>query len=215
MRYEKRYKNKRCVHCGKEFTPKSSRQICCNRSEWLQYVKKPWIPVEKVCVICGIKYMADVWHPHQETCGKPICYRRRYKILNTEKLRQDGKRNRERIWFDGKREDALKRDGYKCVRCGATRNIHVHHKDGKGRGYRGKINNSLDNLETLCNICHQKHHHELSAFYNKGVYQMGVARYWDKSNREIAKILNISHATVGDIRKVVTQKLGLGLGQNP
>jgi 5-methylcytosine-specific restriction endonuclease McrA len=56
--------------------------------------------------------------------------------------------------FREKRLLALKRDGYKCVKCGATENLHVHHiialsKDGT---------NDLGNLVTLCPSCHAEEH---------------------------------------------------------
>ena len=39
-----------------------------------------------------------------------------------------------------------------CERCGATRHLHVHHKDGN------YTNNDPANLETLCERCHGKEH---------------------------------------------------------
>jgi len=66
--------------------------------------------------------------------------------------------------FGGNREAALKRDGYKCVKCGITREEHkkkfnkditIDHIDGRGVGKKAKDkNNSLDNLQTLCSRCH-------------------------------------------------------------
>jgi hypothetical protein len=54
------------------------------------------------------------------------------------------------------RLNALKRDKYKCVKCGAIKNLEVHHKDGKGSGIKDKSkwNNRLSNLITLCRKCH-------------------------------------------------------------
>lgn len=68
--------------------------------------------------------------------------------------------------FGGNREKAIKRDGYKCVRCGMTRKQHkrkygkditVDHMDGKGSNVpKEEKNNSLENLQTLCISCHSK-----------------------------------------------------------
>lgn len=67
-----------------------------------------------------------------------------------------------RVRFGGNREKALKRDGYKCVVCGMTRKQHkatfgldvvVDHKDGNGR-YSENKNHDIDNLQTLCSVCH-------------------------------------------------------------
>ena len=38
----------------------------------------------------------------------------------------------------------------KCERCGSTRNLMVHHKDGNRK------NNNASNLITLCWSCHEK-----------------------------------------------------------
>ena len=64
---------------------------------------------------------------------------------------------REEREFDGKRETVLKRDGYRCTRCGTKKNLTVHHKDGNGRGKQEK-NNVMRNLVTVCRACHSKEH---------------------------------------------------------
>jgi len=55
--------------------------------------------------------------------------------------------------------EALKRDGFKCVKCGNNKSPHVHHIDNNGTGKEmNQRNNSLENLVTLCNPCHMKVH---------------------------------------------------------
>jgi hypothetical protein len=39
-----------------------------------------------------------------------------------------------------------------CERCGATDRLHIHHKD------EDITNNASENLETLCVLCHNRHH---------------------------------------------------------
>lgn len=66
-------------------------------------------------------------------------------------------------WYRGEnwkaqRRKALKRDGYKCVKCGASKNevkLMVHHKI-PFRFFNGDYEkaNVLENLETNCNSCH-------------------------------------------------------------
>jgi len=46
---------------------------------------------------------------------------------------------------------AKMRDNFKCVRCGSTESVRVHHK-------KGTKSHSLDNLETLCLNCHKTEH---------------------------------------------------------
>lgn len=43
------------------------------------------------------------------------------------------------------------RDDFKCVRCGSSENLRVHHK-------KGTKSHSLDDLETLCLNCHKAEH---------------------------------------------------------
>jgi len=68
--------------------------------------------------------------------------------------------------FGGMRESVIERDGEKCVICGITREAHrklygrdiiVHHKDNSGRRFKF-ANNTMDNLQTLCNSCHTHIH---------------------------------------------------------
>lgn len=66
--------------------------------------------------------------------------------------------------FGSNKSKVLKRDKYKCVKCGMTevehkkkwnRGITVDHIDGKGRNTKVK-NNRMSNLQTLCLCCHGK-----------------------------------------------------------
>lgn len=59
--------------------------------------------------------------------------------------------------FDGKRQKAIKRDKFQCVRCGMSdvkhkqkwnKGLTVDHKD------RNRKNNCMKNLQTLCFSCH-------------------------------------------------------------
>jgi len=61
-------------------------------------------------------------------------------------------------WRSAKRA-ALERDGYKCIVCGGTRCLCVHHvKSARETG--GEWDNSLDNLQTKCGKCHLAGHRE-------------------------------------------------------
>lgn len=54
----------------------------------------------------------------------------------------------------------LERDNNRCNKCESTDKLHIHHKN-----YDSIFNESLDDLITLCKVCHYKHH---SPDYRKG-----------------------------------------------
>lgn len=120
----------------------------------------------RICLLCNKKHMAkgfceqhyleqyrnDPEHKKRSSKLKHDWYEKN-KDLNHMKLQ------REQRHFDGKREFVLERDKYQCQKCGATKRLVVHHKDGKGRSTKTP-NNSLKNLETLCKPCHVNVHRE-------------------------------------------------------
>jgi len=81
----------------------------------------------------------------------------RWQTRNKEKLSEIRR-------FGGNRENAIIRDGEKCVKCNMSREAHrlkygrditVDHIDGNGRKMLAKDqNNSMENLQTLCLPCH-------------------------------------------------------------
>lgn len=60
----------------------------------------------------------------------------------------------------GIREQARRRDGYKCRRCGGSRLLEVHHIVP----YRETQDNGLENLVTLCHSCHRAVEHHGATF---------------------------------------------------
>lgn len=69
------------------------------------------------------------------------------------------KEQREQRNYSGQREAVLKRDGYACTRCKATRGLVVHHSDRRGRTVPpAQKNNVISNLTTLCRKCHINEH---------------------------------------------------------
>lgn len=65
------------------------------------------------------------------------------------------------------RESALERDDYECSQCGMGNEehkdrfghgLHVHHKKDVSEHEDPAKADNLENLETLCNTCHGKHH---------------------------------------------------------
>jgi hypothetical protein len=58
------------------------------------------------------------------------------------------------------RKACLDRDSHRCVRCGAVKNLHVHHICGWA-GF-SELRIEEDNGETLCGNCHSKEHPKMS-----------------------------------------------------
>lgn len=101
---------------------------------------------------CNRCYLKEYRNENAEEISRN---KKKWYILNKDLVKQ--KQKREKIHFDSKREKALKRDNYKCVKCGSQNSLVVHHKDGQGRGKKNK-NNKLKNLITLCRACHVREH---------------------------------------------------------
>lgn len=118
------------------------------------------------CRACG---RSDKPHMARGLCNP--CYQAEYRLAYPEIVKpskrrwyeeniqgtERGKLERERKYFAHLREPTLRRDNFRCVRCGATEKLVVHHKDGQGRA-SGDPNNVLENLETLCRACHIAEH---------------------------------------------------------
>jgi 5-methylcytosine-specific restriction endonuclease McrA len=124
--------------------------------KWIKY---------KECVRCG-----TAERPYFSNGMCSPCYFAGYNERNAERVkkykrdwveRQGGKAyfklRREQMYFDNVRELVLARDGSKCVVCGKTEKLVVHHKDRRGRNVPNP-NNDIRNLETRCRSCHLKEH---------------------------------------------------------
>lgn len=61
-------------------------------------------------------------------------------LLSEEVLRQN-------------RAAAMRRDGYRCVRCGSMRNLQAHHERHRKMG-ASQRDDHVDNLLTVCSSCH-------------------------------------------------------------
>ena len=56
--------------------------------------------------------------------------------------------------YERRRRQVLKRDGYRCSRCGSSFGVAVHHRGKRSLGRDDRP----DNLETLCGPCHAAEH---------------------------------------------------------
>lgn len=68
--------------------------------------------------------------------------------------RKPSKRSKFNLEFKKARQSVIERDLHKCVECGGTDNLNVHHIIERNKGG----SNSIDNLQTLCELCHAGKH---------------------------------------------------------
>ena len=87
-------------------------------------------------------------------------YRKRKETEYASEEYKEAKRKKiDRERFSGMRQAVLARDGYKCVLCGSTEQLQIHHKDHIGRNHSAdERNDTMENLVTLCASCHIKQH---------------------------------------------------------
>ena len=160
------------------------------------------------CVECG---GTDAKMMSRGRCAR--CYLRQYRSDHAAQIAKQKREwydefvkgtdrtkiERERKHFDGKREKALKRDGYRCVRCQSQKSLVVHHKDGRGRSVK-KPNNKLSNFETLCRKCHiNEHRAEIAA--RKKTRQNCWSRNYERC--QACGTTNARHASHGYCLKCV------------
>lgn len=145
-----------CDGCGSAFRvdPGSHRaeRYCSNAC----YLAHRWRDVqleERTCPVCSSPFTVS------STDRRKVCsWDCRNKLRS---ITQQGERSH--FWRGGKtapyhqewkaiRREALDRDGHRCVRCGGTDRLQVHHVIP----YRYSRSHALTNLTTLCRSCHSK-----------------------------------------------------------
>lgn len=136
--------------------------------------------------LCNHCYQVEYRLGHPEVSKESKENKRRWYEENIQGTER-GRLERERRYFANLREPTLRRDNFRCVRCGATEKLVVHHKDGQGRISK-EPNNTLDNLETLCRACHMAAHRlEMLAIRHANGYRRRKigrwSRKWDHCQR--------------------------------
>lgn len=90
-------------------------------------------------------------HAHaSERLAQTNAWRRRNRML-VEVRRQE-------LRYGGNYLLVIRRDLARCVDCGTTAGLVVHHIDGRAYHNSNNPNNAPDNLVTLCRSCHSKRH---------------------------------------------------------
>lgn len=148
-----------CVICGKEFKHYGER-IVCSRECLSKYMSQQrlnennpmWIDSKEkaVCAKCGneFEYTRRNLHVGQERIFCSLdCSRNGGN--NKEIINNVGGNHKYLFGFNKKLKDSIKkRDGFSCLLCGVSSDLHVHHID------YNKKNNNDENLVTLCRKCH-------------------------------------------------------------
>lgn len=207
-----------CPNCNTSFVPqkRNDQVYCCNVCRDQFKWKKRKIPlIERICPVCGTAFTPATG---KQICCSGKCTQRRIYLRNPEKSKEQSRRwrqenperakendrrkrerNKERYQeidkryhdltrFGGNREKAMERDGYKCVICGATEDLGVHHKDFSGQ--TDKPNNELDNLMTVCKSCHTNIH----------IPRLNTTPHVTKQCKCCGKEIRVSQARINDGR---------------
>lgn len=75
-------------------------------------------------------------------------------LPKTRSTRRHGHTTSYQRQFNAIRPAILRRDGYRCRKCGSRNNLHIHHIKWRSRGG----SNRAENLTTLCKPCHERIH---------------------------------------------------------
>lgn len=181
-----------CEYCGDvaEGTPyeasyrKYCSQECMNKalSEKFSGEGNPSWNGGKVTIECN--WCGDEKEVTPAKSDRPFCSDECYKSWLSHKYRGNrwvgednpawsGGKERHRFYgpnWQDQRQKVLERDGNECILCGATENLHVHHKtpiDRFDRDTPGWYNlaNDTSNLVTLCGSCHKTVHLNVEEYF--------------------------------------------------
>ncbi|MCK9197997.1 MAG: HNH endonuclease signature motif containing protein [Bacilli bacterium] len=170
-------KMKECEVCGKwDKNVKRWKKYkaicdqCCDKI--IENNKKRWSRKYDKCIDCGTTIDKHYRKGRCQKCDSIFSYHfdlkrkedlkkynKKWRNKNIEKVREMNKRTADRVkrgLLDGNRELALKRDKYKCSRCGmsAKESLVKYKKDLFVSHIKDVNDNKLDNLITLCPACH-------------------------------------------------------------
>ena len=99
----------------------------------------------------------------------------------------------------------LERDNYICIICGKKAS-EVHHWDGSGSNRpRKEMNNSLNNLVSVCHRCHTK----LDLILHGGTFYKGMQREKIERNETIINMLsNMTQTEIAKVFGLTRQRIG-------
>ena len=121
-------------------------------------------PGRAVCLHCGRSFTAPVWYVRERLrvvfCGD-ACRKAWEEGFEGEVLKLDGRPDRRGGDWEVRARQARERDGFVCRGCGVTeerlgRQLDVHHIVPFRLFLAGVDANRLDNLISVCPVCHAR-----------------------------------------------------------
>lgn len=144
---DQRIKNGLCRRCGQAHPAKDSVncQKCTeHQKEYHERTKESTrmknLQRKGLCYLCG------------KRPPEPGTYQGKPRRACAECNKKRNKKNLEKR-LQGNRYKAAERDNFTCQLCESKKSIIIHHIDGMG-DTSGYPNDKMDNLITLCRICH-------------------------------------------------------------
>lgn len=151
-----------CPICGKEFIKHNGMQKFCSldctriaKNNKRNKYSRTELEKEKTrkCLVCDAEFTIHSRQYTKKYCSED-CSNKAERLFGDKRNVDLNYKNQ--IRFGGNQFKVLERDEYKCVMCGNTHQLIVHHKDFSGNS--DNINNDMTNLVTLCRSCHVKIH---------------------------------------------------------
>jgi hypothetical protein len=134
-----------------------------------------WSRKSDCCLRCGT---TTVRHGGHGLCMS--CYQQDWAKEQGDVLRQYKKqwyeeskshidyRAKNRNNRNGPVDEVLANSGHKCSECGSSENLQIHHEDHKGHNVpKRDRNNSIENLQVLCRVCHGRLHGNVEGWSRK------------------------------------------------
>lgn len=101
-------------------------------------------------IVVAIGIALYIWYKHKEKCAREAARREQVERLMSDPM---SKHYQPPDW-KFRRAYILRRDDYRCRKCGSADSLHVHHIVHRSE----RCDHSKSNLITLCNVCHGKEH---------------------------------------------------------
>lgn len=158
--------SKVCIRCGADFQVHEggnmAQKYCDANCQLSAKAEKKAAGIEarrvaKICEHCGVAFVTSKFSAHkQRYCSLDCRMKSRHRQQYIDGSNKSKIRNDSRYDLKALRPKMLERDGNKCVICGSTEKLHAHHWDNSGG--TEQVNNELDNLGTVCDVCHYAIH---------------------------------------------------------